>query len=504
MATVYLARLNGPVGSARMVSVKHLHPHLVRDRESTSRVVDEARRAASVRHPNVVAVLDVVLEEPDVYLVTEYVPGETLDTLAALARKRKEGLPIAVSAAIMVDALAGLHAAHRALDDTGRPLDLIHGDVTPPSILVGVDGASRVLDLGLARAMGTVSDARPGVGKGKSPYLSPEQARGEPLNRQTDIFGASAVFWEMLTGRPLFSGASDPDGMKQLLENLAPGSGLSPHLPPALAAVLARGLATDPDRRYASAQDMAQAISSAVPSSSRSAVGEWVNWLAAESLADRAAVYRQSEAAFRNASSTRAPALPSARTPSLVVHEPSENRSRVSLGARVSAPVGTRLASRRPTWLRPVPLVAVATGLTLALVLAFRSPARPRPTVPNAPAISLQSLTATGLPTPAIEVAPTRSVPEREPAPEPAAEPVAEPAAEPASVAGSIGPIVRRRAIAPIKRARAGVRSPAPRAPSRPPHLALPLPPPPATAQKKTPPGRAPLVDDSGRAPVVE
>src|SRR3954452_14663008 len=142
MATVHLARLVGPVGFSRVVAVKHLHPHLASDPEFTSMFIDEARLAARIRHPNVLPILDVIIEGTDIYLVMEYVEGEALGTLARSVRRRKQRIPVAVCVAVMVETLKGLHAAHEARDEKGNLLEIVHRDVSPQNILVGIDGVA--------------------------------------------------------------------------------------------------------------------------------------------------------------------------------------------------------------------------------------------------------------------------------------------------------------------------------------------------------------------------
>src|SRR6186713_2332260 len=154
MATVHLGRLDGAGGFSRVVAIKRLLPHLVQNEDFTQMLLKEARLAARVRHPNVVPTLDVVASKGDVLLVLEYVHGEALSTLCRLQVKaKKDHIPIEVAVTIMRDVLQGLDAVHEAMDERGRSLGLVHRDVSPPNVLVGVDGLTRVLDFGIAKAL---------------------------------------------------------------------------------------------------------------------------------------------------------------------------------------------------------------------------------------------------------------------------------------------------------------------------------------------------------------
>ncbi len=296
MATVHLARLAGPAGFSRVVAAKCLHPHLLRDPEFKRMFIDEARLAARIRHPNVVPTLDVVVQPNDLFLVMEYVQGEALSFLRKAAKQQKEAIPAAICGAIMVGALQGLHAAHEAKNEKGEGLGIVHRDVSPQNILVGVDGVARVLDFGVAKAMQARQDTRPGTVKGKSAYMAPEQIRSEPLTRRADIFAASVVFWEILTTKRLFGGATEEERIYKVLNaKFPPPSVLAPGLPPGLDEVVMKGLRSNPEERYATANEMAEAIEKTMPLASQRIVGEWVTRMGAESLNKRAELLKQVE-----------------------------------------------------------------------------------------------------------------------------------------------------------------------------------------------------------------
>ena len=209
MASVHWGRLRGAAGFSRVVAIKKLHGQFARDPEMVAMFLDEARLASRVRHPHVVSVLDVVEDQGEVLLVMEYVPGETLSRESRAPPTLVVATSPAIASAILHGVLEGLHAAHEALDKRGQPLMLVHRDVSPQNILVGTDGMAHLLDFGIAKASGRAQVTRDGSIKGKLAYMAPEQLQSQPVSRATDIYGASVVLWELLTGKRLFDAASD-------------------------------------------------------------------------------------------------------------------------------------------------------------------------------------------------------------------------------------------------------------------------------------------------------
>ncbi len=289
MATVHLGRLVGPVGFSRTVAIKRLHDQFALDPDFVPGFLDEARLAARIRHPNVVPTLDVVATEGQLFLVMEYVQGESLSRLLRASSEKKVKVPPRVAIGIMVGALNGLHAAHEAKNEKGEPLAMVHRDVSPQNILVGVDGAPRVLDFGVAKASGRLQTTRSGQLKGKVAYMSPEQLRSESVDRRSDIFSAAIVVWETLTARRLFTGESEGAVLSSvLLTPIVAPSKFAPEIPPALDAIVLKGLERDPAKRWATAQEMANALEDALPPATARQVAEWVDTLASEALALRA------------------------------------------------------------------------------------------------------------------------------------------------------------------------------------------------------------------------
>jgi serine/threonine protein kinase len=286
MATVHIGRLLGPVGFSRTVAIKRLHTQYARDPEFVAMFLDEARLAARISHPNVVPTLDVVASSDELLLVMEYVRGESLSRLLRAIPTRR--VPPAMAVTIMVGVLHGLHAAHEAKSENGEPLGLVHRDVSPHNILVGTDGVPRVLDFGIAKASGRVQTTRDGQLKGKVAYMAPEQVSGS-VTRVSDVYAAAVVLWEALAGTRLFAGANEVEVMRKVLdEEVLPPSKHVPDLPKELDAVTLRGLDRDPAKRFSTTRDMAVALENIIAPATTVRIGEWVESLAAQTLADRA------------------------------------------------------------------------------------------------------------------------------------------------------------------------------------------------------------------------
>jgi eukaryotic-like serine/threonine-protein kinase len=288
MAAVHIGRLLGPVGFARTVAIKRLHPPLAKDPEFVAMFLDEARLAARIRHPNVVSTLDIVATEGELFVVMDHVQGESLARLMRVARTLQQPVPVPIVAAIMVGVLHGLHAAHEARDEQGEPLRIVHRDVSPHNVLVGIDGAAHLIDFGIAKARGRIQVTRDGQIKGKLSYMPPEQLLGQGLDHRADIFAAAIVFWEAITGRRLFEGIDDGDIYARVLHGeVEPPSVHVPGLGTAVDSIVLRGLARDRTSRYPTAREMALAIEAVMPLAPPSRVGAWVESLAGEALTER-------------------------------------------------------------------------------------------------------------------------------------------------------------------------------------------------------------------------
>ncbi|HEX4475674.1 MAG TPA: serine/threonine-protein kinase [Polyangiaceae bacterium] len=256
MATVFLGRLSGVGGFRRFVAIKRLHPHLAREQEFVEMFLDEARLAAGIHHPNVVPILEVGASERGYYLVMEYVEGDTLARLLARAATSGNRLPIPIGTRIIVDMLAGLHAAHELRDEQGNPTELVHRDVSPQNILVGIDGQTRITDFGVARAASRLSATRAGQLKGKIAYMAPEQAVGDPaVDRRADVFSSGIVLWEVLAARRLFKAENEAATLARVISETVPHiCKINPAIDPQVGEVVMRALERDADARYATCQ----------------------------------------------------------------------------------------------------------------------------------------------------------------------------------------------------------------------------------------------------------
>jgi eukaryotic-like serine/threonine-protein kinase len=278
MSSVYLAAMAGPAAQAQVVAIKHVHPHLARDPDFSSVFIDQATLASRIRHRNVLPILEVMIEGPEIFLVLEQVDGAGLAALVRAAHARQRPIPLPIAVALAIDILNGVHAAHEARTQTGAPLHILHRAVSPQNVLVGADGTARLYDVGLAKAWQATRAGRRHRLAQDACYLAPEQIRQEPLTRAADIFAASALAWELITSRPLFTGGGELERMVGVLDRrglLAP-SAVAPHIPQPLDRIILKGLAEDLQRRHPSALAMAEAIERVVRPASRRQVGEWV------------------------------------------------------------------------------------------------------------------------------------------------------------------------------------------------------------------------------------
>lgn len=264
MASVFLARQLGDAGFERLVALKRVHPHLLRDPEVFAMASDEARLAALVRHPNVVPVIGVIDSGGELGLVQEYVEGASASALLRRLSKLGEILEPAIAVRIVCDALRGLHAAHEAHDLLGEPLELVHRDISPQNLMVGTDGITRVIDFGIARAERRLAMTKSGIIKGKIHYMAPEQIEDRQVDRRADLFAMGAVLFELLSGERPFGEGSESVVMGRVLigdvelERLPSGT-------ERLRGPLASALATRPEQRPATALELSRAISSALP-----------------------------------------------------------------------------------------------------------------------------------------------------------------------------------------------------------------------------------------------
>lgn len=301
MGAVHVGRLLGPAGFKKLVAIKRVVPLFASDPETVRRFQAEAALSARILHPSVVSTLDVVAEQGELFLVMEFVRGESLARLLASANGRQERVPVPEAAAIMTSVLAGLHAAHEATDEEGRHLGLVHCDVSPQNVLVGVEGLARIADFGIARSRLEPVSEDGGRVRGKARYLAPEQLDYDTsrIDRRADIFAAAALLWETLAGRPLFEGDDTAEIIEKILAAKVPSLRAErTDVPLALDEALARALERDPERRHATAAELAEAIEACgVGLATPRATGAWVSAMVGPRLEQLDTIVRHVERA---------------------------------------------------------------------------------------------------------------------------------------------------------------------------------------------------------------
>jgi serine/threonine-protein kinase len=296
-ASVHLGRMVGAVGFSRTVAIKRLHPSVAMDPEFVSMFLDEVRLASRIRHPNVVATLDVVALQSELFMVMEYIPGEPISRLIKACKEKSVQIPQEVAARIIADTLQGLQAAHVATDEMQEPLHIVHRDISPQNVLVSPDGTAHLLDFGIAKAQGRVQVTQEGMVKGKFRYMAPEQLEAKEVAPWTDVYAVGVVLWEMLTCEPLFGKTnSNAELITRVIRGLIrPPSEVLPGLDPAYDRILLKALSREPEERYQSAAEMLEDLQRSVKLATAPQVGAFVKKIAAEWLVARAEVVSRIE-----------------------------------------------------------------------------------------------------------------------------------------------------------------------------------------------------------------
>jgi serine/threonine-protein kinase len=395
MAEVWAARQLGELGFSRIVALKMILPELAEDAAFRKMFLEEARLASGIRHANVVEVLDLGEAGSIVFQAMPLLDG---DSLSGLQRRwqalgRRGGLPEGLLLRILCDALAGLHAAHELRDEEGHPLQVVHRDVSPQNILVGLDGVARIADFGVAKALGRLAEeTEAGQIKGKYGYLAPELVERRPADRRSDLFSAGVVLWEALTCTRLFKGQDAIETLDRVrnLEIPDPRS-VNAEVSPAVAEATMRALARQPEERYATAAGMADALNHAARSIGATVTTNEVSAFVRELVSSAGSEHAHAEPALTTVAAT-------------VAAEPTQR----------DAPA----RSRTLFWLGATAVIAVAIGgAALArgrMKPEVRAPADAVPAVteviPRAPPVPAPSDSAASAPlaTPAVS---TRAVP---------------------------------------------------------------------------------------------
>jgi serine/threonine-protein kinase len=452
MGAVWIGRVTNESGFEKIFAVKTLLSHLAGDCAFREMFLDEARIAAGIEHPNVAQIIDAGEDGDLLYLVMEWIEGESLHALARTAEKEGGTLPLGVVLRILSDACSGLHAVHEHCDWSGRPLDIVHRDVSPHNLLVSSHGVTKLIDFGVALSRDRYDgESDSGQVKGKIRYMAPEQARGAHIDRRADVWSIGAVLYKVVTGRYPYPGESEVDFLRMLTDgrhaDKAPQS-----VPAPVRRVLDRALAFDRADRYPTAEELADALDTAaselgILTDQRGVAACILNWVGPRLARNRAALRTAVEQRDSSDRINALPTLPSreASNPSRCSHAPMvlDNADEVTS-------VDPRLSWRLAIDLRRKAVALTSLAFFLATVLLFVS----QPAASVVPAASAEEPFALGrieleAPTawPAPVEAPRAEASHTEPTPAPA--PVVAPAL---MAAPKALPIPQPRIGAPIVR----------------------------------------------------
>jgi serine/threonine protein kinase len=370
MAEIHLARAVGLMGFDRPVVIKRMLPQIAGSPALVGMFLDEARIAAVLHHPNIVQVYDIGRACGQNFFAMEFLHGKDVRQIVRAAHARGQRLPLEHALNIIIGVCAGLHYAHDKLDFDGRPLKIVHRDVSPQNVFVTFDGAVKVVDFGLANASRGRGARRLGSVKGKLRYRSPEQCLGAPLDRRSDIFAVAVMLWELTTGLRLRRGDSEIEVMRAIVERDAPTPRtVDADYPPELERIVMKGLRRDPAARYQTARELEHDLEAFVREHrvalSSDGLAAFVRGLYGEEMSRWLAAQRRGEplaehlaAAFRE------------RTLGVSVRGRSEHQAAPVAECGVAAPFAVAVAHpagrSSPLWVRHA-----ALGLGLAALFAF-------------------------------------------------------------------------------------------------------------------------------------
>jgi eukaryotic-like serine/threonine-protein kinase len=338
MAEVFRAKAYGVEGFERLVAVKRILPNIAEDKEFIRMFVDEAKIAVQLNHANIAQIFDLGVVDNAYYIALEHVHGRDLRAIFDRCRQKTEPMPIAQACFVIMKVCEGLDYAHNKRDQGGRELNLVHRDVSPQNVLVSFEGEVKLIDFGIAKAAGKGSKTQAGILKGKFGYMSPEQVRGLPIDRRSDIFSCGIVLYELLTGERLFVGESDFSTLEKVRNvEILPPSTYNRRIPDELERIVLKALAKDVEDRYQNAIDLHDELQAFVYTAgefySRKDLAAWMKGTFAREIEEETAkleAYRQiAPPPTEGKPKTTPPAAPSGR------------RATASLSAS-GAPVGTK------------------------------------------------------------------------------------------------------------------------------------------------------------------
>src|SRR3569623_1001723 len=289
MAELYLARIRGNAGFEKVVVLKRILPQVAEDATFVQMFLEEARLAGTLNHPNVAHVYDVGEVDGEPFFTMEFVHGQDMRSIRHELKKVSETVPLGVALAVVHGTAAALNYAHERTGPDGKLLGLVHRDVSASNVMVSYDGAVKLLDFGIARAASSTHKTQVGTLKGKVPYMSPEQCKGQPLDRRSDLFSLGVVMFELTVGRRPFRGDSDFAIMDQIVYKGAPTpSSIVTDYPPELEAMVMKLLERDPKARYTTGEELIEDLDSFVQSAglwmSATKIGKWMRGVFAEKI----------------------------------------------------------------------------------------------------------------------------------------------------------------------------------------------------------------------------
>ena len=257
MAEVFKAKTVGVEGFEKIVAIKRILPSVAEDEEFIKMFIDEAKITSQLSHANLAQTFDLGKTNDAYYIAMEYVPGKDLRAVQERLRRRGEKIPLPLAAYVVGKVCEGLDYAHRKRDAAGRELNIVHRDVSPQNVIISYEGEVKLVDFGIAKAANKITKTQSGILKGKFGYMSPEQVRGLPLDRRSDIFAAGVVLYELCTGERLFTGSSDFSVLEKVQQaKITRPSVAMPDMPERLETVILKALAREPEERYQHAADL--------------------------------------------------------------------------------------------------------------------------------------------------------------------------------------------------------------------------------------------------------
>lgn len=404
MATVWAARQRGSRGFQKTVAIKTILPNLSDDPSFEQMFLDEAAIASRIHHPNVAEILDLGEHDEVLYLVMEWVDGESLSTLSKHARKNGTDIPLRVGLRIITQACAGLHAAHELRDDSDQLLELVHRDVSPQNILVASSGVVKIVDFGVAKALGRSGETSAGQLKGKVPFMSPEQAKGAALDRRTDVFALGIILYRLATGTHPFLDDNDIKTMRNIIARPPmPPRVKNPKLSNELERVILKALQKDPARRFQSAAELGAEVEFAMMQDGGRVSDEEVATFVRATLGERD---RKRSAAIRDAATK----MDENSRASVPVVTPPDSVSEMMLTKTATPP--TVIADGVVTTAIPAPpLASLAAGVALPGAPSEPPASSPpeEPRAPSSPSLSSPTLAALAAPhAPARPASPSR------------------------------------------------------------------------------------------------